>query len=741
MVAAGLLHWEMATESNASSVLAKLMGIDRPSNLNTAHQRHKVLSQNYLQNIASVAKREKAFLYLDEVDSYMEESEDTADYLGGASVIDYQSLLCRTEKSFLARNSRSSSYSSSSDRKRKLSVSEGINGHFQGRKTSSCYNSLKYPTHGSLSSQEIAKQISGQVKHNIWHSCAELSSSRPRGEKNSENDEEKMTLSARLFDSEKKHEALSFNSADGSSSRESQTVRKQISERYRARKCSEEVRTSCGSSKIQDEVFVTSSNRRDSVLNISDGNFNTPLHTDTLNVCPVSAARYLSKPTRFPSAWVPRSRARQFTFDKSWCLRPGKWGIKQCNDSGEDNIGHKDVQSTSECNSLDSEKPGIHHAASTILNDSVELAEHKSHEETLTSINSVNNTAFSDLESPAYHEAHIILNEIKGRHREKVVSQNNTVTNCNLALETEGLSDDEHKRVNLSTEVRRENSSAKSTSCILLGDQESWKHQLKKKDKAAEPRSPVSSLEGPEGCMHIPNISVEAVGYLSDQVENDCQGLQRKLQLIETMSLESGSEGPEMVVSSEGGDYEDSVDLYQNDPQIMEVYQTLIKESLDFSYVVDVLVESGLQMMDLEIESKTWCLRGYVLEPFVFDELEKKFGKHMPWEKSERLLLFDRLNLGLLEIVKPSVGPSTWKKPVAKRFCQRQKSQDLIEEDLWSLLVNQQEVIKKKSDEVCKKEIEWLDLEEETDLIAQEIQSLLIDEFIEEFVSGEFCFC
>uniref|UniRef100_A0A803MVN5 DUF4378 domain-containing protein n=1 Tax=Chenopodium quinoa TaxID=63459 RepID=A0A803MVN5_CHEQI len=721
MVAVGLLHWEMAAERNASSVLARLMGIDKPSNLNTAHQRHKVLSQNYHQNIASVGKREKAFLCSDEADSYMEESEDTANYLGGASVIDYQSLLCRTEKSFLAGNSRSSSNSSSSDRKRKLSVSEGNKGmRFQGRKANGSYNSLKSPTQGSLSSQEIAKQITGQVKHSIWHSCAELSSSRPRGEKSSENDEEKVTLSARLSDSEKKHEALSFNSAGGSSSRGSQTVSKQISERYRARKCSQEVSTSCGSSKILDEVFVTSSNGSNTVLNTSNGNLNTPLHNDNVNVCPVSAARYLSKPTRFPSAWVPRSRVRQFTFDKSWCLRPGKWDRKQCDDSEKDNIGPKDVQSTSECTSLDSEKPCIHHAASIILNDSVEHVGHKSHEQTFTLINSVNYTAFSDLESPAYHEAHIILNEIKERHLEKVVSQNNTVeslsTDCNLALETEDLSDDEHKRVNLSSEVRREILSAKSTSCILLGDQESWKHQLKKKDKAAEPRSPVSSLEGPEG-------------------------LQRKLQLIETMSLESGSEGPEMVVSSEGGDYEDSVGLYQNDPQIMEVYQTLIKESLDFSYVVDVLVESGLQMMDLEMESKTWCLRGYVLEPLVFDELEKKYGKHMPWEKSERRLLFDRLNLGLLEIVKPSVGLSTWKKPVAKRFCQRQKSQELIVEDLWSLLVNQQEDIKRKPDKVCKKEIEWLDLEEETDLIVQEIQSLLIDEFIEEFVSGEFSFC
>lgn len=197
-----------------------------------------------------------------------------------------------------------------------------------------------------------------------------------------------------------------------------------------------------------------------------------------------------------------------------------------------------------------------------------------------------------------------------------------------------------------------------------------------------------------------------------------------------------------MVVSSEEGDDGRSTDCYEKDPQIMELDQTLIKESCDFAYIVDVVVESGLQIRNLEMESKTWWLQGYALDPLVFNLLEKKYGEHVPWAKSERRLLFDSINSLLLEKVKPWLGLSTWRKPVAKRFCPRQKVQEFIEDELWWLLVHQQEEAKKESfDKVCRIEMEWLDLEEDTDLIVQDIQSLLIDELIEEFVYTDLCFC
>lgn len=729
----------MATDRDMSSVLAKLMGIDKPLRSRTTHRRHRVLSENYLQNIASVAKREKAFLYVDDAECNMDDSEDEVDFLGGGSLIEHQIVLCRTETSSLAGRSFSTSSYSSADQKRKKYVSEENSGMLShGRRRNSVYDSIRSPIQGSLSSQ-VAKQITGQVKHSVWHNCAELSRSKPRSEKSYENEAAaRMTSSACLFDFQKKNEASPFNPVRGYTCREPQKGSKQLLERWRTRKSPQEIGTSCGS-KNQDELLVTCSNGRNFVLHTSDMNFSTPFRTANVNGCPVLAARYLSKPARFPSAWVPRSRVRHFTFDKSWCLRPAKRDHKQCDDSEEDEFGHKDLRSTSECSSLQLKKLCGHQAASLFLDESVELAEQKSYEETFSVAESLSNrSGCLGVENPAYHEAHITVNET-----EKDVSRDSTVDSSplknNIAL-CSGIgehTDEENKKLNMLTNLRREDLSAKSTTCILLGDGESWKHQLENKKNASEPRSPVSSLEGPESSGHVP-LTVEVAEHLSVSLENGAHGMQRKLQLMETMSLESGSEGPEMMVSSEEGDDGASIGLYQNDPQLMEIYQTLIKESWDYSYVVDVVVESGLQMRDLEMESQTWCLRGYVLEPLVFDMLEKKYGKNMPWEKLERRLLFDRINSGLLEIVKPSVGLNTWRKPVAKRLCPRQKSQELIEEELWSLLVNEQEEFKRdSSDKVCRKEMEWLDLEEDTELIVQEIQSLLIVELIEEFVCME----
>ncbi|XP_010693137.2 uncharacterized protein LOC104906118 isoform X2 [Beta vulgaris subsp. vulgaris] len=721
----------MSTERHMSSVLAKLMGIDKPSTPHATHRRDRGLSENYLQNIALVAKREKVLTHSNDNQINMDVSQHVVECLQVASVIEPQNLVCGTGKPFLSGRSFLPSTSSSGDRIQKKSVSEHINRkHIQERRANSSRINIKSAIQGTLSSQEIAKQIAGQVKNSVWHSCAELS----RSEESFKTAMEvKVSSPVCLSDLEQKHDASSFNPVKGSTSRRSRNSTKQLSERWRTGKYSEEIRTSCGN-KMEDEV-----------LNTSDGNLTTSFYTANAYEWPVLAARHLSKPALFPFAWVPRRKARDFNFDKNWCVRPGKRDIKQCHatESEEDDLGHKGVQSTSEssiCSLVSENARNIHQAASSILNDSVKLAE-----EALALTGSLTDMlASSDITSPTSHHTHIILNDTGERHLKEDVSENSSVDSlslcCNFALnlETGEGPDEQNKRMNMSKNFRWENLSAKSTACVLLGDRESWKHQVKNRSNVSEPGSPVSSLEGPEACRHVPNEEHLSV---SVSLENDAHGLQRKLQLIETMSLESGSEGPEMVVSSDDGDDGASVGCYHKDPQIMEIYQTLIQESMDFSYVVDVIVESGLQMRNLEMESKTWLLQGYALDPLVFDSLEKKYGKHMPWEKSERRLLFDRLNSGLLQIVKPFVGLNSWRKPIAKRFSSRHKSQEVIEEELWSLLVNQQKELSTGSlDKVRGWEMEWLDLEEDTDLIVQEIQSLLIDEIIEEFVFMEVWF-
>ncbi|KAL2895990.1 Protein LONGIFOLIA 1 [Bienertia sinuspersici] len=684
-------NWKMEIGKNESSVLAKLMGIDKPSPPYTTPRRHRVLSENYLHNIALVAKREKSLSYSDDSDFNMDVIEGSVECSQGAGVLEHQDFLSRSGQSCIAGRSFSSSNSSLSDRKRTKSVIKQYNGVFflDSRRNNSFCSSKKSPVQGSLASQEIAKQVTGQVMHSVWHSCAEFSRSRPSTEKSPEIvEDEKMT---------KEHEASSSNLLNRScTGRKTPKSRKELMEKWRTRKSS------------QDEMLVTS----------SGNNCSTPFFTANVNGWPVHAGRYLSKSALFPSAWVPRSRARDFSLDKSWCLKPGKRDSKQ-----------GDV--------------------SVIFKDTLKVGQENSSEKTVTESLS-DTSSLSELGSLTNHKVHKIRNE-NGGCLEKDVSRDRTVEcyilNCNLAplsLETGENADEEIKNKNMPTKIWKESLSAKQATCILLGDRESWKHQANNKGNTSEPGSPVSSLEGPEACRHILNFTVEEAEEnlaVTDSLESGTHGLQRKLQLIENMSLESGSEGPGMLLSSEEGDDISSVNWNLKDPQIMEFNQTSMKESCDFSYIVDIIVESGLHMKNMEIESKTWALQGYALHRSVFDSLEKKYGKQIPSEKSERMLLFDCINSVLLEMFKPYIGLSSWRKPTAKRLSQ--KSQELIEDKVWWLLVNQQEEYKKSydNDKLSINEMEWLDLEEDTSLIVQEIQSLLIDGVVEEFVCMEMCFC
>lgn len=202
---------------------------------------------------------------------------------------------------------------------------------------------------------------------------------------------------------------------------------------------------------------------------------------------------------------------------------------------------------------------------------------------------------------------------------------------------------------------------------------------------------------------------------------------------MDTMSLESGSEGPEMAVSTDGDNEGSSVGCYREDSQIMEIHGTI--ENRDFSYVVDVLSELGFPTLNLEIESDAWCCQGYALNPLVFDSLEKKYGKQTFWERSERKLLFDRMDLGLMEIARSLDPINTQRKPLSKRFGSMQ-NQELVEEELWALLVKQEEESKRAScTKVCGGEMEWLEIETYTYLIVKEVESLILDELVEEFVS------
>lgn len=751
-------------ERNSYSILAKLMGIDKVSPPHTTHERRRVLSENYLQNIASVVRSERSPLDLDVDDFSMAvdghpESQDTVEVSEGSQKDNASLNITRVNSSlrnkveemrFLPQNQRFELFgrfdlrgsTNPCSRLGQLTVpgsscaSSDKTGCFrpniskendyyipakriseqnkQGRKC----NGIKSPMQGPMLPHEIAKQITSQVKNSVWHSCSELSRSGSTSDNSSLNEhEEIMSSSSCLSELENKHEAPSSDASVKSANHETRNMKKRLCEKWRTRKYSQDRRTSHG---------------RETKGKLFGINFNARFTSGDVNGSQVVAAsaRYLSKPMLFPSAWVPRSRSRHFTLDKNWSLRPT-----------EKNFGHKDLRSTyepSDLTTLDSQ------GDPSTPKDSQILEEQNVCEEISSAQGSFDGSVFSDVENPISHEVQIMLNENGDKLSEEHISQKENVAplslNCSFApvnVDSELVAGEENEKTVKSMKFKREQLSAEPSTCLLLEDRGSnlqdfcSKNQLK--DNAVfEPGSPVSSLEGPEACMHLPNSTVEPeeIPSVPECFKNDIHGLQKKLQSIETVSLESGSEGPGMMVSSDDGD----VSCYHEDAQLIEIHS--LSETRDFSYLVDVLTESGCLTMDLEMDTEPYD----VLTPSLFKLLEEKYGEQTFWERCERRLLFDRINCGLKEIMQPFVGINTWKKCVVKRYdLFTRGSQESIEEQLWAALVNQEEESKSESssDKLCQRETEWLELDEDIGLLVHELEFFLIDELVEDFVNLE----
>ncbi|PRQ59005.1 hypothetical protein RchiOBHm_Chr1g0365411 [Rosa chinensis] len=196
------------------------------------------------------------------------------------------------------------------------------------------------------------------------------------------------------------------------------------------------------------------------------------------------------------------------------------------------------------------------------------------------------------------------------------------------------------------------------------------------------------------------------------------------------------SEGSGMIVSSDDDTSERSVKDYK-ESSLVGLFN--VEESRDFSYLIDVLLEAGFYCRGVEMDCDTWCFQECPMSHYVFESLEKKFGDQLSWNRSDRRLLFDRINDWLIEILQPSMGEPIWTKPVSRRI-RTQSGQEMIEENLWMLLVNQEkegmEARKNLEEKLLRSGIGNLDLGDEIDFIGREVERLLIDELVEELVSN-----
>ncbi|XP_006649895.1 uncharacterized protein LOC102703849 [Oryza brachyantha] len=226
--------------------------------------------------------------------------------------------------------------------------------------------------------------------------------------------------------------------------------------------------------------------------------------------------------------------------------------------------------------------------------------------------------------------------------------------------------------------------------------------------KEVEQPSPVSILQPP----------TDEDSCCSGYFKNDLQDMPNVEKLVDDCELR----------------YEQEVSLSSDDDSGSS-YQSLVafqvEEERDFSYLLDILISSGMVVTDSQLLCKSWHLPGFPVGPYVFDRLERKYNKISTWPRPERRLLFDLANSVLSEILAPCKS--------RRLFCPVLGPEGPVEV-VWQTMVRQQQelVVGHPDDKVL--DPEWLEVGEDINMVGKQIAKMLhgdlLDEIILEFLTG-----
>ncbi|XP_058109836.1 uncharacterized protein LOC131253024 isoform X2 [Magnolia sinica] len=245
--------------------------------------------------------------------------------------------------------------------------------------------------------------------------------------------------------------------------------------------------------------------------------------------------------------------------------------------------------------------------------------------------------------------------------------------------------------------------------------------------KGAEQPSPVSVLE--------PAFEVEtSSSECFERVSADLHGLRMQLQLLKLETAEASTEGSDFMVSSDEEPGEGCSSLMEDKGGLSVLFSDV--ESRDFSFLLDVLGDAGFHEADSEMLFATWNLPELPIGSGTFEVLEKKYGGQVAWPRSERRLLFDLINSALAVVLGQRQDQRPWMKLKGRAGVVWGCRVGLADE-VWELLVRHgKEGSGDTAEKALGRDVGWLDLGEDVDVIGREIERVVMDELLEEVVCG-----
>ncbi|TKY62228.1 hypothetical protein E2542_SST12084 [Spatholobus suberectus] len=236
--------------------------------------------------------------------------------------------------------------------------------------------------------------------------------------------------------------------------------------------------------------------------------------------------------------------------------------------------------------------------------------------------------------------------------------------------------------------------------------------------KDVDQPSPVSVLE--------PSFTddLSSCSECFESLSVDIQGLRMQLQLLKLESVEF-VEGPMLIQSDEDGG-EASAGISEDNGLRKS------GDSWESSYMIDVLSESGIDRAQSEAFLEVWHSPECPVSLSVFDELEKRYSDWTTCLRSERRLLFDRINSGIINIYEQFMSTQPWASPTtASNLCSKLIKNGL-QDCLYMMLGSQGKVKYTALGKVLVSELHWLNLRDDIDGIGREVESLLLDDLVAE---------
>ncbi|XP_075499783.1 uncharacterized protein LOC142538312 isoform X2 [Primulina tabacum] len=200
---------------------------------------------------------------------------------------------------------------------------------------------------------------------------------------------------------------------------------------------------------------------------------------------------------------------------------------------------------------------------------------------------------------------------------------------------------------------------------------------------------------------------------------------------------EAYSEGFEMVVSGNEEEKEEGItDLSYNSGKVHRWLGD--DESRNFCYIVDVLDEAGC-FKDRPIIDiiQSWDCLEYPISPLVFAALEKKYGTQACWQKSDRQLLFDLVNSGLMTILERLLNFHSRATSCLQRHFTAGMKRDEVENMLWKMVISlEREKSSDASEKVVEGAMKWWEVDDkDTNVISRELEISLFEELVMESIS------